>query len=85
MTPTRTNRLAPLLAVAGCLFGLLLAAYVGGYFVLGQHKGIEVTFDAAGLFSVYYPAAVIESRVRGRPILLTYRASSSHVTTELVD
>jgi hypothetical protein len=54
MTPIRTNRLAPVLVLAGCAVGLLLAVYVGGYFVLGKHSanGLQpsVHFDSARSF-----------------------------------
>jgi hypothetical protein len=76
MIPHRPTRLAPLLVVAGCLVGLTLAVYVGGYLVLGRHsaygKGLtEVEFDGPWSASVYYPAVLLEAKLRRSPLVIT--------------
>jgi hypothetical protein len=59
MNPNRTGRLAPLLVVLACALAIMLAVYVGGYFVLGERQpgGYQgrptVHFDSIPSFRIY--------------------------------
>lgn len=76
MTPNRTSRLAPVLAVAGCLVGLLVAGYVGGYFWLGQQRSTNDCRDVVRdcptrwLRTIFRPAAMTEAKLTGRTVNL---------------
>jgi hypothetical protein len=79
MIPHRPTRLAPLLVVAGCLVGLLLAVYVGGYFVLDctafdQASGIRRlrNYGDKWLCTIYCPVAFIEAKLTCKPVYLQY-------------
>ena len=67
MISNRTNRTASLLAVAGCVVGIVLVAYVAGYFVLGRRPGMRDftyrDFEYQWLCTIYRPAAIAEARI----------------------
>ena len=77
MNPNRTNRLAVLLLIAGCL---LLASYVGAYHALATRSlpgdgFLYVGFDTEWLCTLYYPAVMVDSVIHRRPAMLCYPTS----------
>ena len=77
---SRPNRLAPVLVVVSCLVALLLAVYVGGYFMFGRDQPqspqwpnddvVVRVFLTPWLCSVYRLAGMTESKMSGRSVEL---------------
>ena len=90
---TRPSTAAPILAMLAIVL-VTLGAYLGGYFWLGERwellnrdtpavGGVERRFGQQWLCTVFVPAAWIEEKVMGIPVVLRH-ASPEHQAEQAI-